>query len=370
MKQRMRTSWPQFLGWLCLSSYLAFGFLLVGVARAQDEEARLGEIIANVRANEQLYRNSDVTYETSHRLENRLPHTSRRAISSSRVIERSVIQAGKTYCKRVNAGHSVEASEFEEKSLCAFDGKMTRFVSGNIANLHEGQGLNTPDSFRPHTWLLSRAAIAFPLSAWLRAGRELQEHPRAGMYKSWLHKVSLEKEEVVNGTFCLKIRSELWDPGDPPTLNTIRLLWLAAERNFLPIKTVGYAAAYSKELPLEEAEAGEFREVKAGVWLPFHYSMKVYDEIEVRERKRLVISNSEEGTIRSPNLEPAMDMSFFRDVPFPSEAVVYEFDQDGKLIRSYGVSAGAIGTSGSLSVLWPGRSLLLFGGGYGNGGGR
>ena len=99
------------------------------------------------------------------------------------------------------------------------------------------------------------------MSVWLRGGKQLQEHPMAGPYHKWIHKVFFEGEEKVGSIQCVKLRCEIHEPTPENKLNTRRFLWLSPEYNYLPVKTEGFAIAYSDRLPLEIGLADDFREV-------------------------------------------------------------------------------------------------------------
>ena len=174
-----------------------------------------------------------------------------------------------------------------------------------------------------------------PLSVWLRGGHDLEKHPRGALlFGDWIQKTSIESEEIVDGLICIKLRCETWDKGERPTLNTLRFLWLAPERNYLPVKTESYLPDVSLELSVGVGFAKGFREIEPGVWLPFDRAVTVYDSDKIREEKKQVFRNGDETRIEKANLHPQYDLSLFRDVPFPDGSIVYEM-KDGKVIKSY-----------------------------------
>jgi hypothetical protein len=219
-------------------------------------------------------------------------------------------------------------------TLLGYAGDKTRRVQGDVANLIHGRDDAGRDIFRPHTWILNAAFVHFPLSIWLEGGKTLEKHPNATPYRDdWLQKSTFEKEEVINGLHCFKIRSETLNRDKNTSLNSVRFVWLAPDRNYLPIKTAGYAVSWNRDLPIEVGEVSDFREIAPGIWLPFRCSTKTYDGYSLGKNKA-VLSNTWECIIDKASLEPNYDVSLFEDIPFPDDAVVYEI-KNGKIIDSY-----------------------------------
>ena len=107
------------------------------------------------------------------------------------------------------------------------------------------------------------------------------------------------------------------------------------------------------------AVARDFREIGPGIWLPFKYSITVYDERTIKEENKLVVSNRREARIEKAELDPHYDLSLFRDIPMPEHAAVYELT-GGKITRSYEIGGESPPQTGR-SKLW----LMLFAGSVG-----
>jgi hypothetical protein len=109
---------------------------------------------------------------------------------------------------------------------------------------------------------------------------------------------------------------------------------LAPSRNYLPVKREQYNYNYTKEFPLGVGVAEDFREIGAGVWLPFRMTVTTYDERAARLEKHQVESNVEVMDVEFASLNPNYDISLFRDIKYPDGAVVYQV-KDGKIVDSY-----------------------------------
>jgi hypothetical protein len=223
----------------------------------------------------------------------------------------------------------------------AYDGEVTRVLDGQIGNVHQGRD-EEQNIFRPHTFLLARSFVKVPLSQWLRGADK---------------KVFVESTERIGSLDCVKLRCETWKDN---VLRTIRFLWIAPTRNYLPIRHVAYLTHYSRTIPITVGESTEFKELAPGIWLPYRISLTINDEWLAREG-RTVTSNTETWTIRTAELDPKHDVSFFRDVTFPKGTAVYEI-VDGKIVsdRIEGRERDDRSKSGiTRLLLWIGGALAL-----------
>jgi hypothetical protein len=315
--------------------------LLVGMIAAssctrataqQQTSDRMKEIIENVRANEGLYKNLDVSFSTSYRLQDaKDPIVKGNATISRKQSYKWVLQDSFMYYKSLESGGTVSQGDFEDSEEIAYDGEYTRLVKNKtLVNKIRGRP-NNQMTFRPHTWLLDRGTTA-PLSVFLTGGKTLQAHPQAGRYKDDDVRTTFLGEDDVNGLPCLKLRCEGRAGGGE--LYWMRDIWLAPTRNYLPVRKLGFSLPYSKDLPLEDATVETFREITPGVWFPLNETVTVYNERVIKEENKLKVSNVMDVVVDKVSLDPHYDIVFFRDVKFPDGAVVYEID-GGKQVDAY-----------------------------------
>jgi hypothetical protein len=319
-------------------------------ARADDE--RLQRVIENVRANEALYQNVEAHVAEAYKMLDPDDFAGMDLIKSSNATARSVRQGHLVYYRMDATLERMDQTTVPEDCLMGYDGEYTRRIERQTANLIHGPYAHC-QCFRPHAWLLYGARVCFPLSVWLTGGKELQAIDGAGMYKDYWHqKVSYEKDEVVDGLHAVKLRAEQVVAQEPKTLASFRYLWLAIDRNYLPIKTEGFIPRWSKTLPREVGRAMNFREISPGVWLPFHRSTVTYSEKNLAANKLIAI-NTNDVTLTKIDLNPHYDISLFRDIPFPNGTKVYEV-KDGKILNSYteGEKAATQSVSGAWRWWW------------------
>ena len=299
-------------------------------------DTMVARIIDNVRANEELYQHLEVVVRKEYQLQS-MNCARTGATKTMTVTTRSVLQSGRIYVDCTTRGNALTDMDgtadksFEQASLLGYDGEVTTRLtpSARLANVHQ-ERFEGCDVFRAHAWLLPRAHICFPFSLWLTGGEALKKHPLAGLHKEWDSKVTYEGREDVDGLSCVKLRIAM----GPASSRVFHVLWLAVERNYLPVRMESFAPTFTnnKDHPLATARSSDFREIHAGVWLPFRRSYVVYCEVDLRKNKA-VVSNTEEAYIEKVNTNPDYDLDLFR-IPIPDGTKVHEMN-GGKIIKSY-----------------------------------
>ena len=294
----------------------------------------LEEVILNVEANERLYANLEVITRADYRFHGDTkgwpPGISLWLAKTDRY--RTISQAGLLYTHQTQSGMSTKGKSDPETDISGYDGLLTRRISQDVANIyHERHELCAV--FRPHTYLLTKAHVCLPLSIWLRGGAGLRAHPSAGYYQDTDHRVVFQAEEAIDGLRCFKLRGETWMKRDGKRyLLGLRSVWLAPERNYLPIKTEFYTDD-KEAVACEVGTVEDLREVKPGIWFPFRRTITVYDDLESTATNK-VLSNVETSTVEKLDLEPNYPLAQFRDIPIPDGSAVYEI-QDGRIFKSY-----------------------------------
>jgi len=296
-------------------------------------DERLERIIANVRAYEEVYQDIEVVYRYEYRLyaPDSVPDI---LVDRAQGRRRSITQGPLLYFREDDSRTLVSGASERTSVLVAYDGEMTRSVAGNIARVYPRR-VGASGQVRAHTLLVDIwGFISYPLSLYLRGGSELQNHPSYS-YQDLILVNSFEKEEIVDGLRCIKIRCEYLDTENERELIQIRYVWLVPGRNYLPIKMEGYSPRLTRELPLGVVQARDWRQVEPEIWLPFEIISVVYEPEKAKTEKQLVTRNTTHYFIEKVDLNPNYDISFFRDIPIPDGTLVYEIGEDNKIARSY-----------------------------------
>ena len=333
---------------------IALVSLVLPVAVLQGQTVgTMNELVENVRTNEELYANLEVRLRSTYQL-GKPDHPGINYNKSGNRSARFVYQDGMIYFRNDEEMKDLKGIPERSDVLEGFDGKTTRLLEQNvIANIHEGK-VEHPSLFRPHCLILQGAGVRFPLATLLRGGKDLRAHPP---YNSATTLIRLEGDEIVDGLRCYKLRLshhlDSWKSG----AEDVRYLWLARERNYLPVRTEFFANPVRAGFqPGEVGTSTDFREISPGVWFPFHSTLIVYNGMSLAAGQPLVAASTTEFTIDQANLDPHYDVSLFQDVPFPDGVTVYVV-KDDKVVQKYiqggkRISAAKLAETKSSNLAW------------------
>lgn len=121
------------------------------------------------------------------------------------------------------------------------------------------------------------------------------------------------------------------------------MLWLARDRNFLPVKLVSRSDI--------TATVTEFREIGPGVWLPAQASISQYNSALSKRLGRPAFGYELRYKLVEAKLHPNYPDSFFRDIPIPDGMTVYEV-HGKKIVKSY-IQRSETSKYGGRRWLWP-----------------
>ena len=242
------------------------------------EPNRMVDIVQNIRTNEQLYNNLEVVANWSFRIneEFKKEFNPWGLVDQAERTIRNVYQGGMCYLRTDGAQRSLDQRSVSLDLLLGFDGEKTRVVDqGVVANIVDGR-IEHASLIRPHALLLDGARVYFPLSVYLEAGDALKGQPLAGPYaKRTRLTVRYESEEVVGGLNCFKVRCETQSNVAPPkggkaskprrtTPADVRFIWLATDRNYLPVRTEFYHTAMKVDRPVEVGASMSYAKLRPG----------------------------------------------------------------------------------------------------------
>ena len=225
--------------------------LFPGLAFGQEVELRT--IVVNVRANEELFKDIDVSHQRTYEQN---AAAAAPAVAKATLEEecRTVFQGDFLY--RSEKIKTIQLSDKAPKlfsTLLGYDGEFTRrldeHAGGRVANLNHGR-LEDALLFRPHTWILIGSEVYVPLSVWLEGGDRLAKHPLAGNYKDYDLSASLVGSESVAGLGCFKLKCELRTRDKEREMVGLWYLWLAQDKNYLPGRTHQNLHNYCQALDL------------------------------------------------------------------------------------------------------------------------
>lgn len=287
----------------------------------------LDKVVANVRSNEALY--NDMEFDQEFVLDSKVgddavPQLIRHQFDRIHYIK----QGSMIYLRSRTEGSTIGGEKIQWKDSLGYDGTTRRAIQNDkIANIDEG-----PFEFvqSPHNLYLKRVGHSFPLSDYLRING-VKINPG---FRDTDSRARYLGEEIVDGFACSKIGVELWIKNvSKPSEGDYEIIWLAHDRNYIPIRSIGYAFRYSKTLPIEEFRVVEFKEIEQDVWFPIEVEYRIYDELQLRKGEQR-LGSVEKYKTNVISLNPKHPVELFRDVPFAPGALVYVM-KNGEILKSY-----------------------------------
>ncbi len=353
---------------LCIGTMMMLVFLPLSAHGEQNETTDAGELqklIHEVEQNETFYTDFKLNL-TSHKLdEGNLflidvpkPIQSETQISLDvqglkfRQEDRSkgrfsVIVSGFGWLKEkpdpADASYTVAGTR-EWITVC--DGKTTRhFWTDDIVAEKQGEQRKTsnqgeisdkplrlPNLARPHMFLLENGGPKVPLSTYLKGIKAIRAFPGpSDLREGLVFKVQILGSEEFQGLLCTKILIEAIDPRGTP--RNRRELWLARDRNLIPVRNLSYTYRDSKEMPIAEAIVDEWQEVRPDVWFPLKAHYNRFNSMTVKREGLQKLSWQIKYDIKSVQMNPQFSPEEFTTLKFPPETKV-NLVKDGRIIKT------------------------------------
>lgn len=176
---------------------------------------------------------------------------------------------------------------------------------------------------RPHM-LLSNHGPRIPLSTWLKGTAAVAESPGLPNYDNrTAYTTEILGEETVQGLKCLKVQIDRRRNSGKSEHRDV--LWLARERNLLPVQAATYQLSRSAEIPQSEAWVDEWLEVRPGIWFPRRFHTDRLDWIMYVLKKKQQVGWQKAYVVESVELDPSLPADTFTKLEFPEGIVI-----DGK----------------------------------------
>jgi hypothetical protein len=316
---------------------------LFATSLTAEGQTTLESIIDNVKANEALYANFDTEAVLTFTLGESEGKEPAYMISRSEAIVQSVVQNGRTYFRRSEETRDKGDQRHVYGRLEGFDGKTTRVVArhesvgetGVVANIIDGRAPQQAQLHAHSLMLRQTANVDFPLSAYLSGTKSVKSY---SSYKNFNVTVEVVGRENVEGLDCWKLRIFTWSDGAKPSSGDTRLLWLAIEKNYLPVRTEGYSPRANGKL-VEKGTVDGFTELSTGIWFPMNIEIKGFDEPALIHGRELV-RNIYRIRVSKVDLHPNYEEAFFSNIEIPQGAVVYKV-KNQQILGSYVERANA-----------------------------
>lgn len=311
-------------------------------------EVTMRDVIDNVRANELLYQHCDAEVRVTHRIYRKpvqfVADNIHEVISSDKIVK-YVLQDGmfRTDLQESTLDTSSKNQNARTR-LSLFDGESSRIRDGRIVNIRAGR---TVDShiLRPHMLILQCSTYPVPLSALLTGRDAVAAYGDKLIGDRTELVVEYGGREAIDGHDCHKVVWRRRNSTSHRITSTIHL-WLAADRNWLPIRVRVLSHKYSTTLPHSEADVSDFRELEPNVWCPTHARTMTFIGDSLRKYGRQERSFGRTFYVSRFTLSPAYPKEFFQSLDIPNGVSVYRLDSEGHVTKSYrhGVGSESVGT--------------------------
>ena len=92
-------------------------------------------------------------------------------------------------------------------------------------------------------------------------------------------------------------------------------LWLAEERNFIPVRYFEYKFMWSKHVPDAKAIVEDWHQIAPGVWFPVSVTIIKYNGPALKREQTLKLQWREHYDVKRVSLEPDHEKAFFQELP-------------------------------------------------------
>ncbi|MGQ0634825.1 MAG: hypothetical protein ACT4QC_09460 [Planctomycetaceae bacterium] len=291
----------------------------------------LATLVEQVHENESRYRNLETIVRKTKTLAT--PGNPKGwAITETRETVHTIVQGDLIYCHADKTDFASSGESTTRERVSAYDGEKTRSVEyDNSANIHLGRYEST-DVCPPHCWAMIPQRVNFPLSTLLGGTDSFLKDPRVrrqSFFEFNRVEITLAGEEVVDGLRCLKVVCRHWSGTDPKGKASTLAMWLAAERNYLCVRSEGLLDFGGQERRFRETRVDGLREAAPGLWLPSRIFAQQFD-IESLRGGREIPEWEETLVLHKTVLNPARPAGFFREIRIPDDVPVFGLE-NGRL---------------------------------------
>ena len=309
-----------------LSICVFLAAIFVELPRAFGDIDDVDAIVSNIRSSEQLYKNIEMQWVFQYRLGDVKYMIKDKTLKSNTEFVRVVKQGDYLYSKFNRSQYRIDKQSKDFQVECGFDGETSRIVDlGAAANItdevFDGAEVREADPFRMLFMLDFVIHLNICLSTLLSSGESIKQYHG---YEHTNIKIVHEKDETIDGLDCIKLGIYYWFVGTHMDEGAVTYIWLARERNLIPIKYIDYHPKVRKIHPSLIGYSSDFREIAPGVWFPHRYEINTYDNDYMTEDNKVVKGNNFLITIVKAELDPDYPRSFFQNIPIPDGTMVYE----------------------------------------------
>lgn len=247
--------------------------------------------------------------------------------------QRSVLSGARRYREQTGSSSS-DGGGSTEINRQAGDGRMVRSYyrhgtgkNNDVVNANATialDGSRFPVSLdRAHTLIFrDHRESANSLAAFLKSGW----YDRHNQYRMEVEYIG---DEQIDELLCHKLKCTLQ--------NSSINLWLARDRNLIPIRHEWHEPRWHASLPTGVSFVDDFREIRPGIWCPYRVTNLAFQK---HSRDGLAVSQivlqwRHDVTVERVTLAPKIDDRLFSELSVPAGTKVQVQDEQGKFIGEY-----------------------------------
>lgn len=351
-------------------SFLVLGLVVLvlfsptPVTADKPNDPRLREILANIEANEKLFRNCEAKWVQEYNLHGEhLPGLDPTKWSFSSFLS---IRQGNYLRLRYSREYKTLAGKAGRYGgALAFDGKLSRYYFQSDREAFVRPGLHQDERFvvfHPIAFLFGSGPANQHFSRWLWGDPDVLPTDKLDGLPSDIVELSYVGEEVLEGGLtCIKLTRTIRSRREPDTVIKVDHLWISPKHNYALAKFENFYHQFSKDKIFTEGFVKEWMQYDKEIWLPRIAVVTGYNDFLLQtqgKHERLV---TEELRLQFFALDPQYEKEFFTELPFPEDRIVYEVDDSGHIIKAHKPGTYIARTSVFDAVLAGEYNWLLYG---------
>jgi hypothetical protein len=152
-------------------------------------------------------------------------------------------------------------------------------------------------------------------------------------------------DERVGDLNCHKlklVRSNLSDREIPLTSGSFDYLWLARDRNLLPVRFEQHFPKVHEIFPREATYVEDLREIRSGVWYPHRTTtlrFREYGDLSGLCENRLIVNTRICEDVKKLTVNLTAGAKLFSQIEAPKGTVIWVYDERNKELGEHKLSA-------------------------------
>ncbi len=257
--------------------------------------------------------------------------------------QRSVVEGDRFFFSAEQKSRSVGGTTTSSWERECYDGRRGRECSRYVSTQGDGKTLDWARfylSFPEYTRQVRAHNSVFNSFVAGRIGNSLSAYLRSGGV-SKRDKVPLRIEYVgderAGGLYCHKLKCIETDQRlKGAKLESGWFLWLARERNLIPVRLEWFEPAWNAKLPSGLYFVEDLREIRPGVWFPYRTVHLTFQRwLRGLCENRILLQWRREVEVKSLKLDPVVDAILFSSLEIPAGAEVSVWDEEGNFLAKY-----------------------------------